>query len=268
MAALVILACEAQIEGVPEGALAVVGDQVIETGQLDATHAQLDAYGQARFRGEHGRRALLDAMIMEELLVYEAREAGLADDPRVQWAVLAELAQLQRAAMLERRLPRADVAADTEALRARYAAERERFFAPERRRLRVVRVATYDAGERAIAQLLAGELTLEELAGQLPGPTAGQIVQTPLMKRDDQEFPAYHAIVFDPALKVGDVAPRPLLSGQLVLVGIVDAIEPARTLGFDDPQVQEQLLIAEWEARVPEVEATLLAELRERFPAQ
>jgi hypothetical protein len=262
MAALVTFACEARIEGVPEGALAVVGDQVIEAAQLDATYAQLDAYGQARFRGDHGRRALLDALIMEELLVQEARDAGLADDPRVEWAVLAELAQLQRAAMLERRLPRADVAADTEALRARYEAEQDRFFEPERRRMRVVRVDSFDAGERAIAQLLTGELTLDELAGEL-----GKPVLTPLMKRDDQEFPAYHTIVFDPALKVGDVAPRPLLSGQLVLVGVLDTIEPARTRAFEDPQVQELLLIAEWEARVPALEAELLAELRERFPA-
>ena len=263
MAALVMGACEARIEGVPEGALAVVGDEVIEASELEATHAQLDAFGQARFRGDHGRRALLDVMIQEELLVLEARDRGYADDPRVEWAVLSEVAELQRSAMLERRLPRADVAADTAALQTRYEAERDRFVEPERRQVRVVRVETFDAGEAAIARLLAGEVELEDLV--LSGES---VVLTPLMVRDDEEFPAYHSIVFDPVLEVGDVVPRPLLSGQLVLVGVLAAIEPARTLAFDDPEVQEQLVTAEWEARIPAIEAELLAELGERFPAQ
>ena len=94
MAAMVMLACEARVDTVPEGAVALVGDQVIEAEQIEATHAQLDAFGQARFRGPHGRRALIDASISETLLVMEARDAGLADDPRVEWAVIEELAEL------------------------------------------------------------------------------------------------------------------------------------------------------------------------------
>ena len=258
-----MLGCEARVDAVPEGAIALVGEQVIEAERLEATQAQLDAFGQARFRGPHGRRALIDALIQEELLVQEAREAGLAEDPRVEWAVIEELASLQRAAMLERRLPRADVAADTESLRTRYERERERFFEPERRRMRVVKVDTFDAGEQAIARILAGEQTLDDVAG-----TASEVVRTPLMKRDDHEFPAYHRFLFDPALAVGDLVPRPVLSGQLVLIGEVDEIVPAHTRPFDDPQVQEQLVAAEWDARIVPIEAELLAELRERFPSQ
>lgn len=260
---LAMLACEARVDTVPEGALALVGEQAIEAERLETTQAQLDAFGQARFRGPHGRRALLDALVQEELLVQEARDAGLGTDPRVDWAVIEELATLQRAAMLERRLPRADVAADTEALRARYERERERFFEPERRRMRVVKVDTFDAGERAIARIAAGELTLDELAGE-----SGEVVRTPLMKRDDHEYPAYHRFLFDPSLKVGDLVPRPVLSGSLVLVGEVDEIQPAHTRPFDDPQVQEQLVAAEWDARIEPIEAALLAELRERFPTE
>ncbi|MFO7565037.1 MAG: peptidyl-prolyl cis-trans isomerase [Enhygromyxa sp.] len=259
MTGMVMLGCEARVDTVPEGALALVGDQVIEAERLDATHAQLDAFGQARFRGPHGRRALLDTLVDETLLVLEARDAGLGDDPRIEWAVIEELAELQRAAMLERRLPRAEVAADTEALRRRYERERERFAEPERRRLRVVRVETYDQGERAIARIAAGEQTLAEL---------GEVVRTPLMKRDDQEFPAYHRFAFDPALKVGDLISRPLLSGQVVLVGEIDEIQPARIRPFEDLEVQEQLVSAEWAARIEPIEAELLAELRERFPRE
>jgi hypothetical protein len=119
-------------------------------------------------------------------------------------------------------------------------------------------VDTFDAGEQAIARIASGEQTLDQL---------GDVVRTPLMKRNDQEYPAYHRLLFDPALRVGDLVPRPLLSGQLVLVGEVDEIQPAHTLPFDDPQVQEQLLAAEWDARIVPIEAALLAELRDRFPS-
>lgn len=253
--------CGAELDGVPEGALARVGDQVVEQAQLEAVHGQLDAFGQARFRGAEGRRALLDALVSQELLVQAAQAAGLARDPRVEWAVIEELATLQRAAMLERRLPQAELAGDREALRARYARPevRAQFLEPERRRMRVVRVETFDAGERALAQLAAGELTLEEL---------GQVVRTPLMRRDDHEYPAFHQLVFDPALGVGDLVPRPVLSAQLVLIGEIDEIEPARVLPFEDPQVQEQLIAAERADRLAPVEAALLAELRDRFPGE
>lgn len=253
---MVMLACEATVDTVPEGAVARVGEVVIETAQVEAAQTQLDAFGQARFRGPHGQRALIDALVTEELLVQEAREAGLEDDPRVEWAAIEELAQLQRAAMLERRLPRAEVAADTEALRARYQRERERFATPERRRMRVVRVQTWDEGERALARIGAGGLRLDELGG---------IVRTPLMKRDEQEFPAYHRALFDPGLGVGDLVPSPVMSGQVVLIGEVDEIEAAGVRPFEDPEVQEQLVTAERADRLVAVEAALQAELAARF---
>ncbi|WP_106090599.1 peptidyl-prolyl cis-trans isomerase [Enhygromyxa salina] len=253
---VMLAACEATIEGVPAGAVARVGEVVVETAQVEASQAQLDAFGQARFRGPDGQRALVAAIINEELLVQEARDAGLTDHPRVEWAVLEELAQLQLAAMLERRLPRAEVAADTPALRARYERERERFATPERRRMRVVRVQTWEQGERDLARLGAGELRLDEL---------GAVVRTPLMKRDDAEFPAYHRVLFDPKLGVGDVVPSPVLSGQVLMIGEVDEIVPAGLLAFEDPEVQEQLVEAEREARLVAVEAELHAELAKRF---
>lgn len=259
--------CEAQVEAVPEGALALVGQEVVDAERLEGTQAQLVAYGQARFRGPHGQRALLDAVIQEELLVQEARDAGLADDPRVEWAVLEELAALQRAAMLERRLPRAEVAADTQALRARYQRELASFTEPERRSLRAIRFATFDEAERALAQLQGGVVELEAIAANASTPESGEILQTTLMKRDDQEFPAYHRVLFDPALAVGDPLPVPVLSGSFVLIGVIAEIQPAAPRPFEDPQVQEQLVTAERAERLQAVEAALLDELRQRYPA-
>lgn len=260
--------------GVPEGALAQVGGVVIEPQAVEAAYAQLDAFGQARFSGPHGRRALIDALIEQELLVQEARDAGLADDPRVQWAVLEELAALQRDAMLERRLPRAEVAADTAALRARYEAELERakddpdspFMRPERRRLRVMRVDTWEQGERGIARIEAGELTLDTFALELSTPDSPrELLRTPLMRRDEREFPAYHSVAFAPGLGVGELLPSPVLSGQVVLVGEIDEIEAREPLPFEDPEVQERLVTAERAQRLVPIEEQLRAQLAQRF---
>lgn len=261
LTSVVMLACEAQIDAVPAGAIARVGDQVLEAELVEATHAQLDAFGQARFRGPHGRRALIDALIDQELLVQTAHEAGLGTDPRVEWAVLEELAALQRAAMLERRLPRAEVAADMQALRDRYEREREHFEEPERRSMRVVRVDSWDEGERAIEQLRGGVVTLEAYAASI----GRGVVRTPLMKRNDAEFPAYHRALFDANLTVGSLVPTPVLSGQIVLVGELDEIQPATVRPFEDPQVQEQLVEAERAARLVPIAAELEAELAQRF---
>lgn len=264
MLACSVLACEAKVDAVPDGALALVGEVVIEPSWIESSHAQLDAFGQARFRGPHGRRALVDVVIQQELLVQEARDAGLEDDPRVEWAVLEELAELQLSAMLERRLPRTEVAAETQALRARYERERERFVEPERRRMRVVRVDSFDEGERAIARMQEGVLTLDAYALE----KGVEVARTPSMKRDDAEFPAYHRYLFDPALQEGDLVPVPVPSGKLVLIGEVDEIQPARVRPFEDPTVQEQLVAAEREARLQRdqpIMQALEAELAARF---
>jgi len=245
------------VDVVPEGALARVGNEVIEAQQVEETHAQLGAFGQARFRGPDGQRALIDAVIAEELLVQEARDEGLAQDPRVRFAVLEELAELQRAAMLERRLPRAEIAADTAALRARYQAERTSFTTPERRRMRAVRFETWEQADAALARRLAGEVELGEL---------GELVHTIAMKRDDREYPGFHALLFDPSLAVGDPLRFPVISGANVLVGELESIEPAGVLDFDDPEVQEALVERERAARLPPIEAELVRELAERFP--
>lgn len=261
---LVMVGCEARVETVPDGALALVGEAVIESNWVESSHAQLDAFGQARFRGPHGRRALVEALIQQELLVQEARDAGLEDDGRVEWAVLEELAELQLAAMLERRLPRSEVAADQQALRTRYERERQRFVEPERRRMRAVRVESYDEGERALARMQSGMLTLDAYALE----QGSDIGRTPSMKRDDQEFPAYHRYLFDPSLEAGALVPVPVLSGQLVLIGEVDEISPAQQLPFEHPRVQEQLVTAEREARLQPDQPIMMAleaELAARF---
>lgn len=248
----------------PEGAYARVGDAVIGPDLIDGAQARLDAYGQARFRGPEGRRALLEAVIQEELLVQEARDAGLHRDPRVEWAVYEELAELQRAATLERRLPRAEVAADTEALRARYDATREDFRLPERRSMRSIPYRTFDEAEAAIARLQAGEVDLVALAQE----EGADVLRTKMMRRNDDDFPGFHELLFADDLEQGDPLAHPVLSGDLVLVGVLAEVQLASYRPFEDAEVQEQLVGAELEARRAPIEAGLAAELAEQFPAR
>ncbi|GEM_PF-1243852 len=263
------LACGAEVETVPEGALARIGDEVVEEALLEGAQARLGAYGQARFRGPEGQRGLVDALIVESLLVMEAEDAGLAADPLVEWAVFEELARIQRSAMLERRLPRTEVESDERALAARAALARaevgddSRFSTAERRRMRALKFSTFDEAERVLARLNTGALDLEALAEE----EGLEVLVTSFMRRDDEEFPYYHDLLFDPALAIGEPLAQPVLSGTIVLVGVLDAVEAERVRGLDDAGLREWVVGAEYAVRAEPVEAAMLEELRERYPS-
>jgi hypothetical protein len=253
-----LLACGGEDEW-PEGALARVDESTLTDEELEEIRAQLGAYAQARFRGPDGTRALLDALIEAELLAREAVEAGLGDDPRVEWAVVEELASLREAAELERRMPRASIAADVAALRAAYQDVLPELTRPERRSLEGVRFSELGPAERALADLTAGRVRLGDL---------GEVVRTPLASRDDQQFPGFHAILFDPGLREGDYLPAPVITERHVLVGRVAEIDPAVAPPFEDAAVQARLVEVVRARRAPEIRAEVLAELAERYPAR
>lgn len=248
-------ACEVGDERVPDGKLAVVGDVVLGPEDVAGIKAQLGAYAQLRFSGE-GKTALLQAIIATELLAQEAIDAGLGDDPRVRFAVLEELAELHRSAELERRLPRASVAADTAALRAYYDAHPEQFAVPERRNLEGVYFRTAAEAEDAQRRLAAAEVTLPEL---------GEVVSTPLQARDDLEHPGFHALLFDPTLRAGAWLPAPVLIGTVLVSGRVQQVVPATVEPFDDDSVQERLVEAVRRERLVSIRADLQQTLAERF---
>ena len=251
------LGCEAEVETVPEGALALVGGEPLGPEDVEEVQAQLGAYAQARFRGPHGKRLLIDSVIDAELLSQEAIDAGLENDPRVGWAVIEEMAAIQLAAEFERRVPRAQVAADTGALRAYYDAHLDEFRSVERRSLEGVRFDKLAQAEAALARCRSGEAELAEL---------GEVVTTPIAPRDDARFPGFHVLLFDPALKVGDWLAHPVVTERKIVIGRVFEIEAAEPRDFEDPAVQEQLVNAVRAERLEPVRAQYLAELAERYP--
>ncbi|MFO0633285.1 MAG: hypothetical protein U0168_10570 [Nannocystaceae bacterium] len=177
VAALALAACTAGAQGVPEGKLAAVGEVAFGPEDVAGVQAQLGAYAQLRFGGE-GAAALLLALVDAEVLAQEALAQGLGDDPRIWYAVLEELAALHLAAELERRVPRAEVAADRAALQAAYDADPRAFAVPERRAAAGVVFGHWRAAEDALAAVQAGTVALESF---------GPLVTTPLQPRDDHE---------------------------------------------------------------------------------
>ena len=251
------VACDTELESVPAGALALVGNEVIWPEALEARRAELGAYGQQRFGQEGGRLALLEAAITQKLLVLEAKRVGLARDPRVQWAQTEELARLQLAAELERRVPEQSVAEDVAALRAYYDAHIEQFTEPERRGAEMIPFDTVDDAEKTIALLASGELTWEG---------AGEATTTATIPRDDERFPLFHRQLFDPALQVGQVIPVPIYAQLRFNVARVHELVPATPKSFDDPRVRAELVEAVRAPRLEKARAELMAELAERYP--
>jgi hypothetical protein len=252
-------ACEARVEGVPEGAVARAGEVVLWPEDVEGTLHQLGAYAQARFRGPEGRRELLDALVDTELLAQEAIDAGLGDDPRVEWAVVEELAALQLSTELERRLPRAHVAADEAGLAVWWRAHAAELMRPEQRSLEGVLFGELAPAEAALEACRLGTSKLSDY---------GTVVFTPLAERDDAEYPAFHDLLFDPALHEGDWLAHPVLSERRIVVGKVHRIVPAQVPPLDDPDTRERVVNAVWEERAAPIRAALLAELADRWPEQ
>ncbi|MEX1367805.1 MAG: hypothetical protein AB1Z98_32045 [Nannocystaceae bacterium] len=163
------LACAVTDEGVPVGKLAVVGSTVLGPEDLSGVQSQLGPYAQLRFAGLEGRGALLEALVATELLAQAAIDEGLGDDPRVELSLLEEEAALYLAAELERRVPRAEVAADTAALRAWYEGHPDQLWTEPLRNIEGVVFEDHAAAEAALSRLRSGQVTLRELGERRRG---------------------------------------------------------------------------------------------------
>jgi len=249
------LACAVEDAEVPEGMLARVRGTVFGPQDLAVVQGQLGAYAQQRFRGPEGQRALLDALIETEILAQEAVRAGLRDDPRVEFAVLEEIAAIHASAELQRRVPREPIAADEAALRAEYERLREEFVIPERRGARGLVYFSFAEAEAALARFQSGAEPFDERK---------DLVSTPLQPRDDARFPAFHPILFEAGLTPGDWLPDPVFIGERLLVGKLAAVEPEGATPFEDPAVQERLVTALRAPKVEEARRAWMAELAQR----
>jgi len=258
-----LVGCGGAQGGVPDGALAVVGDRVFGPADVAAVQAQLGAYAQLRFRGDEGRFALLQALVDAELMAQAAVDAGLGDDPRVHFAWLEELAAVQRSTELERAVPRAAIEADVEALRAHYDAHPELFVVPETRVAEGVLFPRWDDAEAALAAVQLGTTTLESLAADTE---EAELLRTKPQTRDDHEFPGFHPLLFAPDLTPGELLPAPVVIGERLMVARLLEVEAPHRRPFDDPAVREQLVESLRAPRLTNAQREHESTLATRFP--
>ena len=261
--ALVLVGCGAEIEGVPVGALARVGDEILEPKDLETRQLQLGAYAQRRFSGPEGRRSLLEGVIQQMLIRVEAKAQGLDRHPALDLAVWEEIGRLQLLAEMERRVPVSEVAADEAALRAYYDAHLGEFMLPEERRVALIGFSDVTEAYAALDAIEAGRSTFDDIAE-----TEGGASETELMRRADADQPGFHRFIFDPSLDAGDVVGHPVYVNEKACVARISEVQAAAPQPFGDLEVQERLINAVRAPRVEAASAALLADLEARYPLE
>jgi peptidyl-prolyl cis-trans isomerase C len=138
--------------------LAKVGDRTITVGEFADRLASQSPYLRARFESPERRREFLDNLIRFELLVYEAKRRGYAEDP--------EIVRARRNAMIQQMIkrevdePLAETAVTDAEVQAAYEANPDEFNRPEE-----VRASHILITDRARAQAILAKAKKTDLAG-------------------------------------------------------------------------------------------------------
>lgn len=208
-------------------AVAFVNDVPIPRATLVATLAR---WGMAP---ESLRRAAIDNLVDEELLVQRAVEIGLLDSDRSVRKALARAA-------IDMAVSENDAVAPSEAeLRAFYASHAALFSLPRRTRVRAIFFSDERGGDEALqrarkaADEIAAGMLFDEAStrfGDHPGlPLADALLPEAVLRRDLGPTLAAAALALSP----GDVS-APVRAGAGVYLLQLVADEPERAAGFDD----------------------------------
>lgn len=244
-------------EGSERDAWVEVEGRLLGAAQLSAAREELAPFGQGRFSGEQGTKALLATLVDLELLATRARRAGIFEDPRVNWAEIEAQAQAQARALKERLVPRDAWQADDARL-TRYLSETApELWVPEKRSVWFAAFDNWAQAEQAQVLLVSGALSPQSLENT--GITLPQI-------KDVATFGRFHRLLFDPSLKIGDWLGAPVLRGQKIWVARLQAIEEAQLPDLGDPVLRAA--VVDHALRAPQTQALegYLEQLRERWP--
>jgi parvulin-like peptidyl-prolyl isomerase len=118
--------------------LARIGEDRITVAEFEREMARRSEGRPNFFQEADHRRELLDDLIRHRMLVQEARQSGIADEPAFRALVERMLIQRLREKRLDERL--ADATPDDDAVRAYYEANIEAFTRPTRRQVAMIRV--------------------------------------------------------------------------------------------------------------------------------
>ena len=137
--------------------LAKIGDRTITVGEFAERLASQSPYLQARFESPERRKEFLDNLVRYELLVYEAKRRGYADNPEVQRArrsiMIQELVEQEVDAPLQ------DQAITDEEVQAAYDADPTEFDRPAQ-----VRASDIFIEDRAKAEAILKQATKADRA--------------------------------------------------------------------------------------------------------
>jgi hypothetical protein len=208
-------------------AVALVNDVPIPRSALTAVLAR------SGMTVESARRAAIENLVNEELLVQRAVEIGLLDSDRSVRKALARAA-------IDMAVSENDAVAPTEAeLRAFHASHAALFDLPRRVRVRAIFFSDERGADEALrrareaADALAAGMAFEEAStrfGDHPGlPLADALLPEAVLRRDLGPALAEAALALSP----GDVS-KPVRAGAGVYLLQLAADEPARVAAFDD----------------------------------
>lgn len=139
LASLTLAAAGCQRSGEEKGqVIARVGDQVITVSEFEQEMATRSRARPQFFEEAANRRALLQELIRQKLLLAEARDEGIPEEP--EFRALVERMMIQR--LREKRLDQqlAELTPDDEEVLAYYESNREAFSRPARRQVALIRV--------------------------------------------------------------------------------------------------------------------------------
>ncbi|MBI4313222.1 MAG: peptidyl-prolyl cis-trans isomerase [Candidatus Omnitrophica bacterium] len=143
--------------------LAVVNGQTITDRDVQTRMSKLAPALRQALKSD--RRRLLEEMVLEALLVQEARRRGLERDAQVQELLREAKKQILIGRLLERE-GRQQVQVDDQQIAEFYEANKARFAVPERWRASHVLVPTEEKARAALDRLSKGE-SLEKVAGEM-----------------------------------------------------------------------------------------------------
>lgn len=238
----------------PEDAVAVVRGRPITQTQVQDIEGVLGPRAAKIFTADPELRTLRDQAMVIEALVDRGVAAGVDQDPRVEWAVIEELAERHLEAEMQRRVPYERIASDVTRLRAYYDGHPELFVIPEERGLRGYAYPRLDMAVAALDRLQAGTLAIE--------PEDPNFIELAVHPRDDEARSMMDPVLFTEGLAVGDPLPSVVVHNNYVVAGELNKLVPATREPFDDPAVQEQLVRAVRDPLVAEARQAYLAELR------
>lgn len=269
---------------VPEGSLppeqaarvlAKVGDRAITLGDFAAVLDRMNELDRLRYKTKERRRELLQDLIDIELLVQEAKRRDVDKRPEVEEALRlvlrdAMLSKVRGEAPAPAEIPQAEVD-------AYYAAHKDDFTEPERRRVSAIVLTSKAEAEKALkaAQQIKSAGDWGAVYGKfvsdankaLPADLAGDlgIVGAPTDPRgSNKSVPeAVRSAVFTIA-DVGGVAPVLVeAEGKFYVVRLSGKTDShTRTVKEADRAIRVKLI----EQRMAEKEAALEAELRKKYP--